>query len=367
MVALMNIIPLKIYQLRENLTITNPVPSYTLLFIILFILILPFKIDAISPLVLEESQGRYPLALKIEVLEDKQKQWSFEDVSSPLFSDQFVLNTMETLSFGFTQSAIWIRFHLINPSPKEKTWLLEVAYPPVDLIEIYRPSPKGSYLRKQVGENIPFSQWEYDYPNPLFKITLQPNGEQTVYMRYYEEGSVPFPLILWAPQTFWENASKRQSVLGMYYGLIVVMIFYNLFIFVSVRDMGYFYYVLYVIGIGFSLTFFNGYAHSILWQESSAWWLNRNIFLWISFSVFWALQFIKVFLHTKINTPKIHHWMNFLMVSIVVGTLILYGIQSYEISSQILSGVFLLSNFTGLITGIICWKQGFQPARFFFY
>ena len=57
-----------------------------------------------------DSKGEYPLGLYLEILEDKEKKWSIQDVTSPEFAGEFVRNKLEIPNFGYTNSAYWVRF-----------------------------------------------------------------------------------------------------------------------------------------------------------------------------------------------------------------------------------------------------------------
>ena len=52
------------------------------------------------------------------------------------------------------------------------------------------------------------------------------------------------PLVIYTPSEFFEKLNIEFPVFWIYYGLLISMILYNLFLIISVRDINFLYYVL---------------------------------------------------------------------------------------------------------------------------
>jgi hypothetical protein len=93
-------------------------------------------------LILTDERSEYPIGLQMEILEDKGKQWSIEDITSPDIASNFVPSFHESPGFGFTDSAYWIRFRVRNEASSDIEWL--VSYEAVAFfIDYYVPSASG--------------------------------------------------------------------------------------------------------------------------------------------------------------------------------------------------------------------------------
>ena len=66
-------------------------------------------VAAAEPLLLDGTQERYELGYYLDTLEDKQGQWSLDDVTSSLFAAEFILSESIASSFGFPSSVICVR------------------------------------------------------------------------------------------------------------------------------------------------------------------------------------------------------------------------------------------------------------------
>jgi len=109
-------------------------------------------------------------------------------------------------------------------------------------------------------------------------------------------------LILWTQKAFLEKNHDEQYLFGIYYGILLVMALYNLFLFFSLWDKSYLFYSLYIIGYGFFHMAQNGFAHEyILPTLSNFTGLFYSEFTYIM--IFFGLLFCRIFLNTRDKTP----------------------------------------------------------------
>ena len=177
--------------------------------------------------------------------------------------------------------------------------MLEVSYPPLDDIQLYVPRTDGSVEERRTGDRMPFGSREVLYRNYLFQRSDAP-GLTEYFVRVRTTGSLSVPMRAWSAQRFLEHLSVEDPLLWIFYGLMLVMAVYNLFIYASVRDVAYLYYVCYIvsyIGLQFSL---NGFAFEYLWPNQ-VWWNSRSLlvflFLGFGFASLFERQFLRLWEH----------------------------------------------------------------------
>ena len=144
---------------------------------------------------------------------------------------------------------------------------------------------------------------------------------------------------------------------------MLAMLFYNLFLFFSVRDRTYFFYVLYVAAfVAFQLTL-HGIGYQYLWPGQI--WLNEKAPLLAvnAFGLF-GILFIVDLLQLKTQAPQLYHC--FYWLAVVVLT---YGVAAlfvpYSTAIMIFIGLCVFISPLCLATGIIIWWRGYRPARYF--
>ena len=197
---------------------------------------------------LVDQREDYSLGRFLYILEDPESKWTLADVSKEELDKKFTLSKQDIPSFGFTESTYWTRIKISNQSKKEN-WILEFGFPITSEIEVFLPTEKG-YETRTAGMIYPFNKREIPNRKFLFLIKLQTNTKTEIYLKVKNKATLQIPLKLWSYQKFYENDHNEQIIFGFYFGIIFVMAIYNLFIFISVRDKGYIYYVLFIVSSG---------------------------------------------------------------------------------------------------------------------
>lgn len=199
--------------------------------------VLPTRLQAAEPIILSPELHRLPLGKRIDILEDPAKQWRIDDVVSENVAARFFPSQDTAPHFGFTLSAYWVRFTVINPLAEEAQWYLEIAYPPMDRIDVYSPQAAGGFHVRSAGDRFPFSQREIKHRYFIFHMREAPQSQRTYHIRFETAGVINLPLRLLSPSALAEQINHEQTLLGIYHGAILVMLIYNFFLFLSISHV----------------------------------------------------------------------------------------------------------------------------------
>ncbi len=338
--------------------------EYALIFVGAFFLLIfsPLQSFSTPVLQLETGKNRYSLGKYVEYLEDREGTLSINNILSPEVSEKFKQSTVENLNFGFSDSVYWVRFSVKNRGHKTTNWLLEIGYPHHDQIELYLPDEKNGYVVKKAGDRIPFREREILHRNFVF---IFPAGEipQTIYLKLKSEGSMQIPLTMWTPVVFSEKVNTEQFGFGLYYGIILVMIAYNLFLFMGIRDKIYLYYILFSSSFMVGQMSLNGLHSQFLWPNYPDW-ANASTLIGLFLSGFFTCQFCRAFLDTRQNVPKLDKILLFLMGMTMLGALT-PSILRYSFLVKMVGGLGLLIPIPSIIAGIICLRKGVPAAKIY--
>jgi two-component system, sensor histidine kinase LadS len=182
---------------------------YITTMILLSTLFSPRYLSASESIVIEQDLYKKPIGKYMDILEDKNRKWTIDDVVSGSMSDLFIPSTVDSPAFGFTLSAYWVRFTVVNSLSKEVSWLLEVAYPPMDHIQVYIPVSSESFDIKYAGDSLPFNAREMQHRNFVFHMQEAPHSQTTYYIRFETEGAINLPLFMYSYETLAENIDKE--------------------------------------------------------------------------------------------------------------------------------------------------------------
>ncbi len=296
----------------------------------------------------------------IECFIDTSKSLDFESVSSQFYDELFAPHEK---NIGFTENAVWFRFTISTDPNIDKKWWFEVEYPLLDSVEMFAVSDSGEVRNVLAGDFLPFDSREVDHRNFIFPIELEGGNTYTYYFRVRSTSSLDLPIKLWKTQAFIENNTKSYGGLGLYYGVIFVMMLYNLFLFFTLRDKNYIYYVLIISSIGLFQFTFNGLGYEFLWGNSP-YWNNKAIAFFIALMGFNLMNFTRNFLDMQ-RFSKVANRIMLVFQFISLGICLLVFFLPYYIVSKVVIILGLLEITMAIVAGVIGLAKGFKPARFF--
>jgi signal transduction histidine kinase len=318
-----------------------------------------------NTVILTDEQDEYPLGLHLEILEDKEKTWTINDVTSPELASQFVPSQEDAPNFGFTDSAFWVRFRVRNEADITTKWQLAIARTTnVAFMELYVPLPdqQGTKITK-TGTYLPFDTRDVEHHQFIFNLPLPPGTEQTIHLRVETVGGLVLPMTLWSSTALAQKVRAEMLVLGIIYGVLLIMIGYNTIIFLFLRDVSYLYYVLFVAFFLLQILALDGVAHQYLWPNAVRWDALARPLLF-GLGIVFALKFTASYLVTRVHAPKMHKVINFLLIGLGI-VIALTLITTFNLLVRPFAILLFASLISMLTTGFMVWRRGYRPARFF--
>lgn len=265
------------------------------------------------------------------VLEDSSTKLTIDEILKPDLTNAFKPTSPSTdpngLNYGFTNSAHWLRISLYNTSEKLSERLFEISYPRLANIEFYE-FEKGVRINSiTTGIKTPFATRPYRNRNFVFPINISPNTEKVILIRV-QSRLLQVPAKLWTPDSFHDHELKDYISQAGYFGIMAAMIVYNLFLFLSLRDLLYLQYSLFVICVALATASENGLALQYLWNNSPDW-ATKSILEFYSLASLTFLPFLRRMLNTRVVMPKANRLLillTFLWVIFAVGLTIFFSL-----------------------------------------
>ncbi len=318
-------------------------------------------------------------AYSFEVLDNAQRvsldgQLSYyEDPTAALSLDEAVTlyenggmtkNTNGILNFGFSDSAFWIRasFKFSDVLNADENWIVSLDYAPLEKVDLFILE-EGEMQHIVSGTSKPFDARPVLHRNLIYPVKNNGGSEYEVWLRVESDSSIQVPLSLWTAKKYFEHETFGSYGWGIFFGILMALGLYNLFLFVAVKDPAYLYYVLYLIGLSGVVLFLNGQGAQYVWKHNEGW--NQYALLTFTcFSVFWALQFSRAFLETRKTIPRFDMVMLGLMGLVVVSAII--GFMGGDISFPRLAGMIAgLFTIVLMVAGFKVLKNGNPIAPYF--
>ena len=131
------------------------------------------------------------------------------------------------VTFGFTRSVYWFRFSI-----EGEGWeplLLSLRNPGFGSIDLYAMTGGDVQVLRTGSQSAP-SNRPLRHRYPLLPLPEADASEtrQTFYLRARTDGSFYMPLTLWSQAAFFDSDDSSVALNGVYFGILVVVIIYNL-------------------------------------------------------------------------------------------------------------------------------------------
>jgi signal transduction histidine kinase len=330
-----------------------------LLFLFASFLLFPGSSFSQKTVTFQDIHSCIDLGGSVSILEDQSGTLTPEQAWA---SEQYKPSTQRIPNMGISNSTFWVKLRVVNAtSLKDPLLLLE--QPTLDKVTLYSWLPGNSFSETTLGEVVPFSKREFKVPDYIFRLHIPENETATYLLKIRSSDQIQLPLVLGSIDKVDEITSQKNLYSGIYFGILLVMVIYNLFIFFSVRDRNYLYYVVYTIGVAGTQIGLQGQTFQFFWPNSP-WIAIHSEFFFPALSGAAGLAFLRVFLRSKEHTPRLYKFSFVLYALYIVGLgLSLFDVfkASYliiEVTAMLVSG-FLLTE------AIIIYRMGYRPAKFF--
>ncbi|MCB9363049.1 MAG: GHKL domain-containing protein [Flavobacteriales bacterium] len=292
------------------------------------------------------------------IYEDSTSLLSINDILNKPFKKhkQIVPN------LGVSNSTFWIQMTIKNLS-KLKHFILELSLPSLDYIEFYFPDSTDKYSVIEAGENLPFISRKYQDPNYLFDINIPQHETKVFYLKIISTEGIQLPIKIGPQNAIFNQIKNRDILSGLYFGIMLVMIFYNLFVFLAVKDKSYIYYVVYIILILLTQTSLQGYPFQYLWPNYPI--INQySLFILPALVGIAGMAFMNVFLKVNFYNRSLFK-LSFLFATLYLIPIILVFLRNFELSQKLLQINAGLVSLFMLGTSIYIIKKGYKPAKYF--
>jgi len=316
--------------------------------------------NASTGIIVNDAIGRTMIGKQIWVLLSNREL----DFKAVLKSADFKKNDKDVPNLGFSAVSTWIRFTVTNQS-SSPIILLDVAYPILDEVELYTPDAQNQYHGNLMGEIRNFNTRKYKHPDYIFDLNIPANTSITYYLRIKSAEQLILPLSLNKPTILWQFLSTENLLSGLFIGAVFIMFLYNLFIFFSVKDKSYVYYVIYVASVGFTQIGIKGFTFQYLWGNSPGFEL-KSVILFACAGAIAALLFTKSFLLTRQRAPRFNVVLTIVMALLSIAFFLTLA-GKVQLGFQLMQVSTTLFAFSILIVSAIVMSGGYRPAKFVFF
>src|ERR1044072_3251781 len=242
--------------------------------ILLFFLsvIAGFHVSAQVPVTISDEVDQHIFTYgEIEYLEDPSGQLTMAELQSPAANKLFKPSFQSTPQNHSLGVVYWYRIRIKHDPSVKKHFILEYFDQTIDEITAYMPDSSGHYQARRLGDTYRFSQRLFRHKNFELELDNSRAGEQLYYFRIRSAQIADVIIVLRSVNKFIGYALNEYFSFGIFYGMILIFSFYNLIMFLAVRQVQYLYYVLYNLSVALYEACTDGIAYQYLWPGAPVW------------------------------------------------------------------------------------------------
>lgn len=307
-------------------------------------------------------QSTTELRPKLTYFRDAEHKLTISDVIKTENATKFE-DLGDRKSLGYIKDSVWLRFSIENLSTTPQPLLIELAYPIIDFVDFYVVDKGNVEKEVSVGQSRTRLEESKLFPNPNLQFILAANQSKEIYVKIKSYTSINTNINIWNKDVFKLKTIQELFFYGLYYGGLLALIIYNLFLAVTTRDKVYGLYVAFLSVTTLFFAAWNGVGNIYLWNNTPS--LAPKVFsVLMSLLIVTAVEFCIGFLEIKKNLPK---WYKLLRIP-QTGAILLAIVAAVkpELQPAKFLSVLALPSAIGVFSaGIVLAKRGQRQAKIY--
>ncbi|WP_181161495.1 diguanylate cyclase [Maribrevibacterium harenarium] len=262
------------------------------------------------------------------------------------------------LNINIDQPGIWLKTDFRTGVLNNWFWVLHVPWSGISSLEWYLYDRSNNRL----GQNGSIDQWRIaktfsaDKHPYSVRLMLADNHEYTLFLKVTSEEKLIVPVSLVKEKTFIQQAVENHLMFGLFYGILIAMLGYNLSLFIYVRDSSYAYYCLYVSTIILYTLSVTGIGSAYIWHDFD--WLNEHGYRFTASLAFFAAA---LFIRSFLKLPQQGGWLRLSGdIAVLAWAMVLLQVLIFPTPWQVylVDGVGTISCIAGFTVSAYRWYQG---------
>jgi signal transduction histidine kinase len=313
-------------------------------------------------IIIDGKQEIIGLNHQLSYFQDKSSNFRIEQIQSDSFQVNFKpFPKGDVLNLGVTTAATWLKMKIEVKT--DQTYYLQIDNPYLDSVFFYFMDNHGNYKYKLTGKKLPTETEDIVSTHCIIELPAVSNPTvQTFYIRLVSNRFMYIDAKIISQKNILNFLTERYVIDLIYFGIILLAVFYNLFMFFSVRDIAFFYYVIYTLCMGLSTFTTRGYL-SLFFGDYREF-IGKYTYFFSSLYPIFVLLFTLAFLKVKMYSQ----WLYKVLIIFLIFSLLRTLLNFLGYGSVIFGGsiAFLLVSLVAyLLAGMIVYQKGFRPAIYY--
>lgn len=329
------------------------------LVLFIFLMTAYLALHAMVPLQFEKDSSAVYIGKHVSLFQDATKQLNITDIidHTNLFNES--KDDVPNLGIGDVNN--WIRFELKNLTDEEKL-VVNLSHANIDEVVFYSLK-NGVIDSTRIESGTALNKRDYPHQFYLFEIPIKKGEDVICYFKLRSNTQLLVPISIHTEKGLLEILLDTDIFSALFIGLMMSMIFYNIFLYFSTGEKHYIIYVNYIFWVTIAQCAVLGILEPIF-SIHNRWVLNRLLTFSGAMSGIGAIYFVKSFLQTAKDAPKLNKLLNIFLIGyfIAIGFLCFgYLIPAYKLVNVVAGGGSIIV----LILAFKLSREKYEQTKYF--
>ncbi len=300
----------------------------------------------------------------ISILEDKSAEMKIADIV--LIKNKFKKISDTDFNYKFSKSNFWIKLSIEKNQSGNTSLYLQQKNPRFMNLELFTQKKDKTWMSKKAGWSFPAANREVFHNTLIFKIEAN-NPTNELFILLNSELIVDINLELWAQHSLNSKIQKENLEMGIIYGIILILMAYNLYYGIKSKDYNYIYLTMLILSVSLYHLNTKGLTAIYFWASSPGVLVKEMLITSFCITLFLYL-FGSSYLRFKSTFPVINKALKIQVVFMFLLSLILIfdiGVAYLDKIVPLVRGLMLSVIATIIYGGIRCLRKGSKEARWF--
>lgn len=255
-----------------------------------------------------------------------------------------------------------LKYYLKN-NTKNDSLLLKISFPSLDTLYLFTIYDNKVQLGEYGGEYLNFNYRKYKDPNYVIKIPAPKNKTLTVLLFVASKDPLHVPVSIGSEIKIVNSLFIKNTVSGIYFGIMLAIVLYNLFLFLSTRDKTYLFYSIYISLTTLTQTSLQGYPFMYLYPNSP-FIAEIGLFIFPALTNLAGLEFARKYF----NLPQLSKSLNIINTLLYLPFIISIALclyNQYKVSYTLMEIGSTLVSIQLIVICIKGIKSKYKPSYYF--
>jgi two-component system, sensor histidine kinase LadS len=265
----------------------------------------------------------------IEVFDDTTFQLNLSEIITLQKQGKFKPLPKKELKYGISKANHWLHFRL--NSTVENDLILELDNPRLNSVSFFQIFDNITEIQIVTGDNFTFKTRIFENKNWVFPLKSSEKTRDIFVLVNKQYESIAVNINLYEAKNFIELAQQNYLTWGILFGLTLIVLLMNLFIYIATKDAIYGWFLLIILTSAFHILAASGLGFQYIWGNFPRFngWYPQTFSTWLL--ILFQMYFMQLFIGQNHLNSKVFRFVKLFVYSIIVLIFLFSGLLFFDL------------------------------------